>query len=146
MIIVKPVSIADISNFRVQYLLGTRPPAAASFPGDFADSTIHLAGFADTTMIGIASFLLESHRDFTATRQYRLRQMATATHTHGSGYGKIILQTGLNILKEIGGDFIWCHARQAAFGFYEKLGFRFYGDTFDVPVIGQHKIMFKHLK
>jgi GNAT superfamily N-acetyltransferase len=142
---IRRTQIEDIRSFREQYLLGGRPKSAAAFPADFAPDTIHLAGLIDSSIIGAASFFLESHSDFGVEKQFRLRQMAVATHLQGNGYGKDILQTGIEMLRNLGCKLLWCHARQAAFGFYESQGFQPHGPFFDVVAVGAHKIMYLNL-
>ena len=36
---------------------------------------------------------------------------------------------------------LWCDAREVAFGFYERMGFVFLNDTYDIPDIGPHRTM-----
>ncbi len=141
MLSVRIVNIDDIRDFRIRYLLGGRPVDAVTFPGDFAHDTIHLSGYLDGTQVGVASFFVESSTLFSGPKQSRLRMMATATNTHRSGYGKQILQTGIDLLRARGDEFLWCYAREAAFGFYEKMGFRYHSELFDVTGVGPHKIM-----
>ena len=142
MIEVRKVQIGEIQDFRNRYLLGNRPATSAIFSGDSANTTFHLGGFTGATLVSIASFFLEAHPEFSVSPQYRLRQMATATNAQQHGYGKDVLQFGINFIRGIGAKLLWCHARQTAFGFYEKQGFCLHGDFFDLESIGPHKAMY----
>jgi hypothetical protein len=142
---IRIVQIDEIQDFRRQYLLGNRPASAAVFPGDTAETTFHLAGFVGSRIVSIASLFLENHPDFGEQPQYRLRQMATATIAQHSGYGKFVLQFGINVLRGCSAKLLWCHARQTAFGFYEKQGFHLHGDFFDLESVGPHKAMYLRL-
>ena len=45
---------------------------------------------------------------------------------------------GLDAVAARGGDLLWCDARVAAAGFYERMGFTVVSEPFDKPGIGPH--------
>jgi ribosomal protein S18 acetylase RimI-like enzyme len=100
---------------------------------------------AQSDLVGTATFQVEAHKDFSAKLSYRLRGMATDPKYRGAGIGRELLLKSFEELELRGCDFLWCNAREAAFGFYEKLGFRYHGEMFGIEDIGPHKVMYKHL-
>ena len=60
----------------------------------------------------------------------KLRQMATAEHVRGQGYGVALVQALEKHATEIGIEKIALHSRHYAVGFYEKLDYRVTSDVF----------------
>ena len=56
----------------------------------------------------------------------------------GSGAGRALVVDGLARVADRGGDLVWCDARVAAAGFYERMGFTVVTGEFDKPGIGPH--------
>lgn len=63
-------------------------------------------------------------------RQMQLRQMAVAHNAQGAGIGRALVLEAEKTARHHGMASIVLHARQVALGFYEKLGYRAYGDVF----------------
>jgi len=40
-----------------------------------------------------------------------------------------------------GKSVLWCDAREVAFGFYERLGFGFMNEMYELPDVGPHRTM-----
>lgn len=115
------------------------------YPGDHTATTFHLGIKEGKTMVCIGSLYLEKHTDFTDQSQYRLRGMATDPDFRGKNFGRKLVAEIEKILTQRSATLLWCYGRQKAFDFYTKVGFQFHGAFFDLPGIGQHKVMFKHL-
>ena len=49
--------------------------------------------------------------------------MATDPAVRGTGAGRALVVEGLARVAARGGDLVWCDARVAAAGFYERMGF-----------------------
>ena len=71
--------------------------------------------------------------------------MATHPDHAGKGQGAAIINFAVNELSSQNASYIWCNARKIAIGFYEKLGFSIISAEFDIPGIGPHVNMIKHL-
>lgn len=118
-------------------------------PGDDLPSTHHFACYAINSemekIVSIASFIQEPHPIAPdAQSPYRLRGMATDIAAQGSGAGALVLNEGMKFLKsQTACNFVWCNAREKAFGFYQKMGFTTHGEMFDIKDIGPHKVMYK---
>ena len=75
--------------------------------------------------------------------QYRLRAMAVREGYRGQGYGDAIVEAGLNHLRELGVEVVWCDARVAALNFYRRLQFEEIEEEYESPIIGMHRFMWK---
>ncbi len=75
--------------------------------------------------------------------QYRLRAMAVREGYRGQGYGYAIVEAGLNHLRELGVEVVWCDARVAALNFYRRLQFEEIEEEYEIPIIGMHRFMWK---
>jgi GNAT superfamily N-acetyltransferase len=114
-------------------------------PGDDLPSTYHFGLFHTQKLISIATFISESFPAFDAGNPYRLRGMATDDRYRRQGFGQILTRQSLEFLKTNRCDLVWCNARLRAFPFYERLGFLYYGELFELPQIGPHKVMYKRV-
>jgi ribosomal protein S18 acetylase RimI-like enzyme len=72
---------------------------------------------------------------------WRIRGMATAPAARGKGAGSAVLDALLGHAAAAGARRIWCNARTAARGFYERAGFRVVSEEFELPMIGPHVVM-----
>lgn len=115
------------------------------YPDDNSENTFHVGGYHQGVLVGVATFLAEAHPDFQASRPFRLRGMATHHSLHGQGVGRKVLSFGIHEVQRRGGDFLWCNARESAFGFYQKLDLQLHGELFEIQGIGPHKVMYKYL-
>lgn len=124
-------------------------------PGDDDKLTFHIGAFDGDHLVAIATFLQEDAptkqlalvaNSTSVFSNYRLRGMACDFNYHGKGFAKAALLAGEVELQKRDADLLWFNAREQAFGFYQKLGYKFHGDYFDLPKIGPHKVMYKYLK
>ena len=113
-------------------------------PGDSASTTFHQGLFIEEKLVAISTFILESHPEFSAGFPYRLRGMATDAAYQGQGLGLVLLQNGVEYLRKKRCDLLWFNARERAFSFYERLGFKVHGPMFDIIGV-PHKVMYKHI-
>ena len=74
----------------------------------------------------------------------QLRQMAVGKGTQGKGIGRAIMSFAENIAADFGYKKIVMHARKAAQGFYERLGYKACGDEFTEVTI-PHTMMEKRI-
>ena len=105
---------------------------------------IEVAGF-DGRLVGACS-LFDQHCDRVAVpwaegRDVRLRVMGTLPEVRGWGVGAAIIRQAAKVVLAQDRSVLWCDAREVAFGFYERMGFVFLNDTYDIPDIGPHRTM-----
>lgn len=112
---------------------------------DDQKDAFHLGAFLNGELVCIGSFFKQNHAEFSAPRQYRLRAMATLPKAQNKGLAKILLEKSFNELKLHNIDLLWCDARIVSKGFYSKLGFVTNGDSYEIPIIGTHYLMYKKI-
>ncbi|HEY1022975.1 MAG TPA: GNAT family N-acetyltransferase [Flavisolibacter sp.] len=99
---------------------------------------MHMAAFEDEQMLGCCMLVEEG------PETVRLRQMAVVNDVQGKGIGRALMQFAENLARDRGYKRITMHARKAAVGFYEKMGYRQIGDEFQEITI-PHFVMEKEL-
>lgn len=119
-------------------------------PGDYQATTSHLGLVSKSSdkmeILSVATFIQQAHPELPAENSYRLRGMATDPKYQGRGFGRDVVNYGLEYLRTTEKcDLVWCDARENAFTFYQKLGFILHGPMFEVPYTGPHKVMYKRL-
>lgn len=142
MIDVRKVRADDIIEIRHAVLRIGYPRETAYFDKDGLDTTFHIGGFLDRRHVGVVTFQKESYEDIAG---YRLRGMGVLPDAQGKGVGAAMLAYGERTLCDMKVNFCWCHARIGAIGFYSQNGWERAGELFEVPDVGPHYIMLKHL-
>ncbi|MGI9530717.1 GNAT family N-acetyltransferase [Lutimonas sp.] len=143
MIFVKEIEAVDTYAIRKD-VLREGMTLSHKMAGDEEDSTLHLGLFESDQLVCIGSFMKASKAEFDGI-QYQLRGMASTKKTQGKGYGRQLLQTAEQKLRDGGVDMVWCNARTIAVNFYKKLGYKTAGEVFEVEQVGPHYLMFKNL-
>ncbi|HEY0126469.1 MAG TPA: GNAT family N-acetyltransferase [Blastococcus sp.] len=107
--------------------------------GDEDPSTFHLAARTpDGRVVGVVRFSPAACPWRPAGHPWQLRGMATDATVRGTGAGRALVVAGLDAVAARGGDLLWCDARVAAVGFYERMGFTVVTRPYDKPGIGLH--------
>lgn len=143
--IVKQIEAKDTYYLRNNILRPNRPVETCHFEGDFDEQTFHLGAFIDDELASIASFYFIKNDQVPDSYQYQLRGMATLDNFQGQGLSSALLRTAFPIIKNNNVDVLWCNARVSAIGFYEKVGFKTISEEFDIPDVGPHVLMLKHI-
>lgn len=141
---IREAIVEEILPLRIAVLRGGRSEPSPHHDEDPLYGTFHLAFEQNNQIIGIASFHPVHHPKF-PPNGYKLRGMAVLPEHQNKSIGKQILYSAEQKLKSQNIPYLWCNARQIAFPFYEKLGFHFISDCFDIPLIGPHRQMLKWL-
>jgi ribosomal protein S18 acetylase RimI-like enzyme len=72
--------------------------------------------------------------------------MATAAAARGQGIGAAVLAAVVDALSARGARLLWCEAREAAIGFYERNGFQADGAVYIAAETGlPHRYMWREL-
>ncbi|WP_042147037.1 GNAT family N-acetyltransferase [Paucisalibacillus sp. EB02] len=122
-----------------------QPFEACVYDTDHQEGAFHVGAFYQEKLITIASFYVEKYHDFSSDKQYRLRAMATLDDFRNLGAGREVVSYAEGIIRSRGYELLWCKGRTTVQGYYEKIGFRAYGEVFDYPPIGPHIVMVKDL-
>jgi predicted GNAT family N-acyltransferase len=70
----------------------------------------------------------------------QLRQMAVSTSVQHKGTGRAIIDFAEKWAREKGYSIVTMHARNVAIGFYEKCGYKTYGEEFTEVGIPHHRM------
>jgi ribosomal protein S18 acetylase RimI-like enzyme len=112
---------------------------------DHLPSTFHFGVQLDGLTVATVTLQQENSSKLPQEKQYRLRAMAVREGYRGQGFGDAIVDAGLNHLRELGVEVVWCDARVAALNFYRRLQFEELEEEYEIPIIGLHRFMWKVL-
>jgi predicted GNAT family N-acyltransferase len=141
-ITIERVDAAATYPLRAQELRQGRP---VEIDEDDAPYTIHLAAVLDGGIVGVVRFHPRDCPWRSAEAPWQLRGMATDTRVRGLGAGRALVAEGLSRIAALGGDLVWCDARKAAVGFYERIGFTIVTDEYELTPVGLHRGMLVEL-
>lgn len=129
-----------LHELRLRVLRPGQPPSSVDHEYDYLPHVFHVAALApDGVVVGCATFYPEPTPD--GRPGWRLRAMATAPEARGKGYGARVLRFGIDELRRLQVNLLWCNARSSAVWFYEHLGFAAVSEEFEIPPIGPHYVM-----
>jgi len=118
---------------------------------DAAPHAHHVGAFDESgVLVGVCSMFHQRSERFPGAissdqRVYRLRVMGTLNEVRGQGAGAAIIDYACQWCKSKGVNWIWCDAREIAFPFYEKQGFSFLSELYEVHPVGPHRMMARKL-
>ena len=138
---IRLAEVEEVYPMRNEVLRPGQPISSCHYLEDDFDGVFHLVAEKDGDIVGIASFYPEKCAGVESELSYRLRGMATATSVRGQGFGRILLQEGINQCRQRGAQILWCNARTSAVPFYRKLNFDIKGEEFMIDGIGPHFVM-----
>ncbi|MEX0996122.1 MAG: GNAT family N-acetyltransferase [Flavobacteriaceae bacterium] len=139
---IKPINTEETIAVRHPVLRAGRPREDCYFPGDDLSTTVHYGIFQKNKFAGIATFLEQNNPAFEGAH-LQLRGMAILDEFKGKGFGKLLLETGQQLAVKKKKNLIWCNARIIAVPFYERLGYKTIGNSFEIPQVGTHFAMYK---
>jgi predicted N-acetyltransferase YhbS len=124
---------------RLQELRQGRP---AEIDGDDAPYALHLAARTDGgEIVGVVRFHPRDCPWRDTEGAWQLRGMATDPRVRGLGAGRALVAEGLTRVSALGAPLVWCDARKAAVGFYERCGFTIVTEEYDLRPVGPHRGM-----
>lgn len=141
---VKKITYLDTFPVRSAVLRIGKPIETCFFLGDDAEDTTHFGLFNDEKLIGVASVFNAKNENFDKNIQFQLRGMAVLNDYQGLGFGNLILDEVCNFVETKSAEVLWFNARENAVTFYQNFGFSVHGDSFEIPEVGTHFVMFKH--
>jgi predicted GNAT family N-acyltransferase len=138
-ITIERVEAAATYPLRVQELRQGRSPEIEE---DDAPYTLHLAARLDGgQIVAVIRFHPRDCPWRDTEGSWQLRGMATDPRVRGRGVGRALVADGLVRVSAIGAQLVWCDARRAAVGFYERIGFTTVTDEYDLRPVGPHRGM-----
>ena len=112
---------------------------------DRLSTTFHFGVKVDGLTVATVTLQQEKSQRLLQEEQYRLRAMAVREGYRGQGFGDAIVEAGLEHLRELGVEVVWCDARVAALNFYRRLHFNELEEEYEIPIIGMHRFMWNVL-
>lgn len=143
MFIIKKITAFETYTVRQEVLRKGKPIETCYFNGDNDSTTTHFGLFEDENIIGVVSVYKTNSLLFTDEIQYQIRGMAVLENFQNKGYGEQILKAAEKFCWEEKANLIWFNAREKAVSFYSKLKYKIVGNSFDIPDVGIHFVMFK---
>ena len=138
---IKPIAPQDTLVLRHGLLRPHLTPEACVYPGDDADTTIHLGAFIGDNLCGIVTLYKEDLPASSTQTGYRFRALAIVEHLRGQGHGNALLNAVEALAQELGADYLWANARDTALDFYRKAGYQIGAEEFIVEGVGPHRIV-----
>lgn len=147
---IRPITAADTRPLREQILRPGQPPENLVYDGDDHPQALHAGAFHDDHLVGIATVYPEDPPEkyralIHASGSFRLRGMATTPDVRGMGYGRRLLESCFDHIREHNADTLWCNARIGAVDFYRRLGLQTIGPEFEIEGIGPHYVMWERV-
>ena len=137
--------VEEIRPLRLKILRPGCQPDSVIYDCDIDPTCFHIGAKIKDKVVGVATFYQLDHKEIKGKKSCRLRGMATDDKFQNQGIGKEVLEYSFLYLKNKNIDLLWCNARLIAIGFYKKIGFKVYGDLFEIKNIGPHYDMYIRL-
>ena len=140
----KEITITEAFSVRHPVLREGKPLESCHFEGDDLATTKHFGYFNNNNLIGIIS-VFKKDNVFFEQSQFQIRGMAVLTTHQKKGIGAALVRLAEQYIESQKGSLIWLNARIIAVEFYEKSGYQIIGNSFEIPEIGTHYVMFKNI-
>ena len=140
---IKKINSIDTYPVRHEVLRKGKPIETCQFKGDDDENTVHFGLYQNERLIGIISIFKEKNDLFSETNQFQIRGMAVLEAFQGKGFGAELVKAAENHCINLNTNLIWFNARENAVPFYEKLDYEIIGDSFLIPDVGIHFVMYK---
>lgn len=145
MTLIKEISAKETFIVRHPVLRKGKPIETCAFEGDDLKTTHHFGLFNDLDLIGIISLFLKTNTIFAENLQAQIRGMGILESHQKKGFGEALVKHCEKYCISNQFDLIWFNARTAAVGFYKKMGYEIKGNSFEIPEVGEHYLMYKKL-
>lgn len=142
---IKQIGYKQTYPVRQVVLRPGKPLETCFFKDDELQTTFHFGLFYQEKLTGIISIFKNNSPLFPQNDHYQIRGMAVLPEYQKSGFGKQLVEHSERFLKDKNIPLIWFNAREVAVDFYKKSGYQVMGKPFEIPDVGVHFIMFKHL-
>lgn len=145
MTLIKEISAQETCIVRHPVLRKGKSIETCDFEGDDLETTHHFGLFEDLNLIGIISLFSKTNPIFAENSQAQIRGMAVLESHQKKGFGEALVKHSEEYCISNQFDLIWFNARTTAVGFYKKMGYEIEGNSFDIPEVGEHYLMYKKL-
>jgi GNAT superfamily N-acetyltransferase len=125
---VRAIPLDEIRMLRSALLHPGSESFVSSYAGDEDRDALHLAGFRDDRMVGVASIVPEPLPGEPGSDVWRIRGLAVDHGHRGYGLGGILLDRLLDHAAAMGARLVWAIVPAAAYGFCFRYGLERLGD------------------
>jgi GNAT superfamily N-acetyltransferase len=129
---VRSVPLDEVRIFRRALLHPRTDAVESTYPGDEDRDALHLAGFRDGRMAGVASIAPGSLLGEPGPDVWRVRGLVVDHGHRGYGLGGLLLSRLLDHAAAMGARIVWGIAPAAAYGFFSRFGLERNGE----PLVG----------
>ncbi|MDP5097830.1 MAG: GNAT family N-acetyltransferase [Flavobacterium sp.] len=109
------------------------------------EETTHFGLYIDNQLIGIISIFKETNAMFSESNQFQIRGMAVLDEFQGKGFGAQLVKKAESYCTNLKAELIWFNAREKAVRFYKSLGYTIIDNSFLIPDVGIHFVMYKKI-
>ena len=141
---VKKIKYLDTFPVRSAVLRQGKPIETCFFLGDNDKETTHFGLFKGNNLIGVASVFKVKNENFEQNKQFQLRGMAVLKEYQGFGFYPDFGHPVAYDVESKKAEVLWFNGREKAVKFYQNFGFSVLGNSFEIPEIGTHFVMFKY--
>jgi ribosomal protein S18 acetylase RimI-like enzyme len=145
MTLIKEISSQETFIVKHPVLRKGKPIETCVFDDDDLETTHHIGLFDDLNLIGIISLFLKTNPIFAENIQAQIRGMAIVESHQKKGLGEALVKHCEEHCITNQFNLIWFNARTAAVGFYKKMGYEVKGNSFEIPEVGEHYLMYKKI-
>jgi len=141
---IRQIGAEETWTVRHPVLRKGRPLEDVYMEADEQETTFHLGAFYKKELVGVASFMQDSHPDLEGN-QMRLRGMGVLSNFRRKGIAGILLRDGEIYCKKRDVQTLWFNAREVAVSFYKRHNYTIESEQFEIPLVGPHYRMKKEL-
>lgn len=142
---IKKINAIDTYPVRHEVLRKGKPIETCKFIGDDNEETTHFGLYIDNQLIGIISIFKETNAMFSESNQFQIRGMAVLDEFQGKGFGAQLVKKAESYCTNLKAELIWFNAREKAVRFYKSLGYTIIDNSFLIPDVGIHFVMYKKI-
>jgi len=125
---VRAIPVGEVRMLRRALLHAPDEPFVSEYPGDDDPEALHLAGYRDREMVGVASLVPEPLPVEPGPDEWRIRGLAVEHGHRGYGLGGLLLDRLLDHAAAMGARIVWGIAPAAAYGFCFRYGLERHGE------------------
>ena len=140
---IQQIKAFETYPIRNEVLRKGKPIETCYFEGDDAETTMHFGIIVAEKIVGVVSVYQVNNNLFDVKNQFQIRGMAVLNEFQNNGFGAQLLAAAENYCSLQKTPLIWFNAREKAVPFYEKNGYQTMGNSFEIPTVGTHFVMFK---
>ena len=142
---IKKINSITTYPVRHEVLRKGKPIETCKFMGDDDDETVHFGLYVAHQLIGSISIFKETNAIFSESNPFQIRGMTVLEAFQGKGLGTQLVKKAESYCKDLKADLIWFNAREKAVHFYKRLGYTVIGNSFLIPDVGIHFVMYKKI-